>query len=215
MILLFQSVVCSTSEYGSSLCFYDDSQFSNSSTPPGCPVILFNSDNTQNGCRLSPSRQSHPPFRRQLQMVYLGCTRVCLIAFTLENPMILLLWFSNLLELQTDTSLGGFWFILKDSIQGQPNGRDAEGKAGRGRVQSLCSLSGHATLPARCCGLSPGCSYHLGFIGYLMSTYCSWGSHEPHSLAIPFSSGPHSVRPLHHDPFVLGDPTRHGLVSLS
>ena len=34
-------------------------------------------------------------------------------------------------------------------------------------------------------------------------------------FAIPFSSGPHSVRPLHHDPTVLGGPTRHGLVSLS
>ena len=34
-------------------------------------------------------------------------------------------------------------------------------------------------------------------------------------FAIPFSSGPHSVRPLHHDPSVLGGPTRHGLVSLS
>ena len=33
--------------------------------------------------------------------------------------------------------------------------------------------------------------------------------------AIPFSSGPHSVRPLHHDPTILGGPTRHGLVSLS
>ena len=34
-------------------------------------------------------------------------------------------------------------------------------------------------------------------------------------FAIPFSSGPHSVRPLHHDPPLLGGPTRHGLVSLS
>ena len=34
-------------------------------------------------------------------------------------------------------------------------------------------------------------------------------------LAIPFSSGLHSVRPLHHDPSVLGGPTQHGLVSLS
>ena len=34
-------------------------------------------------------------------------------------------------------------------------------------------------------------------------------------LAIPFSSGPHSVRPLHHDLPVLGGPTRHGSVSLS
>ena len=34
-------------------------------------------------------------------------------------------------------------------------------------------------------------------------------------FAIPFSSGPHSVRPLHHDPPVFGGPTWHGLVSLS
>ena len=34
-------------------------------------------------------------------------------------------------------------------------------------------------------------------------------------FAIPFSSGPHWVRPLHHDPPVLGGPTGHGLVSLS
>ena len=32
-------------------------------------------------------------------------------------------------------------------------------------------------------------------------------------FAIPFSSGPHSVRRLHHDPSILGGPTRHGLVS--
>ena len=34
-------------------------------------------------------------------------------------------------------------------------------------------------------------------------------------FAIPFSSGPHSVRPLHHDPPILGGPIGHGLVSLS
>ena len=34
-------------------------------------------------------------------------------------------------------------------------------------------------------------------------------------FAIPFSSGPHSVRPLDHDPSVLGGPTQHGLVSLT
>ena len=34
-------------------------------------------------------------------------------------------------------------------------------------------------------------------------------------FAIPFSSGSHSVRPFHHDPPILGGPTRHGLVSLS
>ena len=34
-------------------------------------------------------------------------------------------------------------------------------------------------------------------------------------FAMPFSSGPHSVRPLQHDLPVLGVPTGHGLVSLS
>ena len=34
-------------------------------------------------------------------------------------------------------------------------------------------------------------------------------------FAIPFSSGPHSVRPFNHDPPILGGPTWHGLVSLS
>ena len=34
-------------------------------------------------------------------------------------------------------------------------------------------------------------------------------------FAIPFSSGLHSVRPLHDDPPVLGGPSQHGLVSLS
>ena len=34
-------------------------------------------------------------------------------------------------------------------------------------------------------------------------------------FAIPFFSGPHSVRPFHHDPPVLHGPTWHGLVSLS
>ena len=34
-------------------------------------------------------------------------------------------------------------------------------------------------------------------------------------FAIPFSSGPHSVRSLHHEPPILGCPTGHGLVSLS
>ena len=34
-------------------------------------------------------------------------------------------------------------------------------------------------------------------------------------FAIPFSSGPYSVRPFHSDPPVLGGPTGHSLVSLS
>ena len=34
-------------------------------------------------------------------------------------------------------------------------------------------------------------------------------------FAIPFSSGPHSIRPLHHNLSILAGPTQHGLVSLS
>ena len=34
-------------------------------------------------------------------------------------------------------------------------------------------------------------------------------------FASPSSSGPHSVRPLHHDLPILDGPTRHGLVTLS
>ena len=44
--------------------------------------------------------------------------------------------------------------------------------------------------------------------GVLKSRILKW-------FAIPFSSVPHSVRPLHHDPSILGGPTGHGLVSLS
>ena len=46
-------------------------------------------------------------------------------------------------------------------------------------------------------------SYHLAFHtvhGVLKARILKW-------LAIPFSSGSHSVRPLHHDPSVLGCPT--------
>ena len=50
----------------------------------------------------------------------------------------------------------------------------------------------------------PFCTVH----GVLKARILKW-------FAIPFSSGPHSVRPLHHDPYVLGGPTQHGLVSLS
>ena len=44
--------------------------------------------------------------------------------------------------------------------------------------------------------------------GVLMARILKW-------LAIPYPSGPHSVRPLHHDPSILGGPTQHGLISLS
>ena len=58
---------------------------------------------------------------------------------------------------------------------------------------------------------------HLS-VSYLFAfSYCSWGSQGKNSewFASPFSSGPHSVWPLHHDLPVLGGPSWHGLVSLS
>ena len=41
------------------------------------------------------------------------------------------------------------------------------------------------------------------FIGVLKARILKW-------FAIPFSSGPRFVRPLHHDPSILGSPTWHG-----
>ena len=60
-------------------------------------------------------------------------------------------------------------------------------------------------------GVSLSVSYHFAFHtvhGVLKARILKW-------FAIPFSNGPHSVRPLHHDPPVLGGSTWHGLVSLS
>ena len=55
------------------------------------------------------------------------------------------------------------------------------------------------------------CPIFLPFLtvhGVLKARILKW-------FAIPFSSGPHSVRPLHRDLSDLGDPIWHGLVSLS
>ena len=49
-------------------------------------------------------------------------------------------------------------------------------------------------------------SFHIVH-GVLKARILKW-------FAILFSSGPHSVRPLHHDPSILHGPTGHGLVSL-
>ena len=55
---------------------------------------------------------------------------------------------------------------------------------------------------------------HLSMFYLFAFSYCSWGSQgkntEAKWLATPFSSGPRFVRTLHHDPSVLGGPTRHG-----
>ena len=51
-------------------------------------------------------------------------------------------------------------------------------------------------------GVPLSVSYHFAFSychGVLKARILKW-------LAIPFSSGPHSVRPLHHDPPILGCP---------
>ena len=49
---------------------------------------------------------------------------------------------------------------------------------------------------------SYGSSFHT-VLGALKARILKW-------FAIPFSSGPHSLRPLHHDPPILGGPIRHG-----
>ena len=55
--------------------------------------------------------------------------------------------------------------------------------------------------------VSSFCRFML-FMGVLKARILKW-------FAIPFSSGPHFVRPLHHDLSVLGGPTWHDSVSLS
>ena len=58
---------------------------------------------------------------------------------------------------------------------------------------------------------SPGESIFL--CPALAFSHCSWGSQGKNMevwLAIPFSSGPHSVRPIHHDLSVLAGSTWHG-----
>ena len=55
----------------------------------------------------------------------------------------------------------------------------------------------------------------LGWTGWISLVHGVLKARILKWFAIPFSSGPHSGRPLHHDPSVLGGPTQHGLVSLS
>ena len=53
------------------------------------------------------------------------------------------------------------------------------------------------------CGVPLLVSYHFAF------SYCSWGSQGKNTkvVCLPFSNGPHSVRPLRHDPPILGCPS--------
>ena len=55
-------------------------------------------------------------------------------------------------------------------------------------------------------GVHPSVSYLFAF------SYCSWvlKARMLKWFAIPFSSGPHFVRTLHHDPSILGGPAQHG-----
>ena len=70
----------------------------------------------------------------------------------------------------------------------------------------ICSLVSHSMLGT----YRPGefifqCPIVLPFYtlhGVLKARILKW-------FAIPFSSGPHFIRSLHHDPSILGDPTRH------
>ena len=63
-------------------------------------------------------------------------------------------------------------------------------------------------------GHLPTWGVHLSLSYLFAFSYSSWGSQGKNTemVCIPFSSGTHSVRPLHHDLSILGGPTRHGLV---
>ena len=62
-------------------------------------------------------------------------------------------------------------------------------------------------------------TYQPGEFIFLCHIFLSFHAHTVHGVlkarilkwfAIPFSSGPHFVRTLHHDPFISGGPIRHG-----
>ena len=59
-------------------------------------------------------------------------------------------------------------------------------------------------------------SSSFSILSFCLSILFMGFSRQEYWSGLPFPSpGPHSVRPLHHDPTILGDPTRRGLVSLS
>ena len=66
-------------------------------------------------------------------------------------------------------------------------------------------------------GMYQAKEFHLSVLSFLpfSTVHGVLKARIPKWFAISFSSGPHSVRPLHHDPSILGGLTQHGLVSLS
>ena len=76
-----------------------------------------------------------------------------------------------------------------------------------GVISPLISSSILGTLPTW--GVPLSVSYHFAF------SYCSWGSQDKNTEVVCHSLllWTNSVRPLHHDPSILGGPIPHGLVS--
>ena len=66
-----------------------------------------------------------------------------------------------------------------------------------------CSLVAYLAPTDLGCSSSSVLAFCLFIHGVLKARILKW-------FAIPFSSGPHFVQTLHHDPSVSGDPTRHG-----
>ena len=95
-------------------------------------------------------------------------------------------------------------FHFSVSYIGEGNGVILSGVISPLTSSSILGTYGPGGLIFQCSILLPFHTVH----GVLKARILKW-------FAIPFSSEPHSVRPLHHDPPVLGGPTRHGFVSLS
>ena len=65
--------------------------------------------------------------------------------------------------------------------------------------------------PQKHIGHLPTYGIHLSVSYLFVFSYFCWGSQGKNTwFAIPFSSGPHFVRTLHHKPSVLDGSTRHG-----
>ena len=77
-------------------------------------------------------------------------------------------------------------------------------------LHSFCTY--FSTLLRLHIGHLPTWGVHFSVAFLFAFSYCSWGSQGKNVevVCIPFSSGPRFVRTLHHDPSILGGPTRHG-----
>ena len=110
-----------------------------------------------------------------------------------------------------DMGLGGLWVLVMDreAWRAVVHGSHKESDLGTDIASTVSPSISHEVMGPDTMILVFWVLIILPFHtvhGVLKATILKW-------FAIPFSSGPHSARPLHHDPSILGGPIWHGLVS--